>query len=803
MQLLFSSVLVAQAPARPLSPPAKALSYTSEKGTWKFELFANNISKTTFRPRGYQTNELTSNAVILKPTSQQGSTNLQEGVPAKLGEKLSILHRDDMMHIELNGETIATVYETFDKDGYRGFSFRLQQDEKIFGGGERALPMDRRGYRFNLYNNPWYGYEAGADNLNFYVPFFLSNKGYAIFFDNPSKGYVDIGKTNPDAFEAGFVSGELNFYIIPGKNADEILQSYTRLTGRQQLPPRWVFGNFMSRFGYRSQDQVTDIHARMKDEGFPMDAIIFDLFWFGDSIKGTMGNLDWVNKEKWPAPKEMIANFKKENIKTILITEPFILASTPNYEPSRKYHTVDSNGMPFTLQDFYFGEGGLLDIFRKDAQDWFWTKYQAQIQNGVAGWWGDLGEPEKHPSNTYHNLGDIGFSRKFSADEVHNLYGHHWSKMLHEKYAANYPNTRLFHLNRSGFAGSQRYSVFPWTGDVHRNWNGFKAQLPILLGMSLCGIPYIHSDAGGFAMGEKDPELYTRWLQFAAFTPVFRPHGTAFGDVDPGVRNIESEPVFYPEPYKGIVKKLIQRRYELSPYNYTLAYEQQTLGRPLMRPMFYYFSGHDAYEANSQYMWGEHLLVAPVFEKETVEKKLYLPAGSWFDFYNNVFVEGGQWLNLPAAIEEVPVLAREGAFIPTVQGIDNLDKYSTRNLQVLYVPSAKQTSYTMYDDDGTTNNSIEKKQFELLQFTGKSSAGITTISLKSNGGRFNGRPAARNIRFRVPGVNKKPASVLLNGVALKAGSASSTNSFMFNDAEKILYINTTFTTAELRIAIRK
>jgi oligosaccharide 4-alpha-D-glucosyltransferase len=804
MQLLISSVLIGQATTRQLPQTAKVLTYSEAKGSWKFELFANNISKTTFRPAGYNKNELTSNAVILKPATQGTTTGLQEGVPSKLGEKIIVLHKDNMLHFELNGETIAILHETFNKDGFHSFSFNLQQDEKIFGGGERALPMDRRGYRFNLYNNPWYGYEYGADNLNFSVPFFISNKGYGIFFDNASKGYVDIGKANSNLFEAGFVSGELNFYIIPGKNVDEIMQSYTKLTGRQPLPPRWVFGNFMSRFGYRSQDQVTEIYARMKDEGFPMDAIIFDLFWFGDSIKGTMGNLDWVNKEKWPDPKEMIDNFKQENIKTILITEPFVLASTPNYEPSRKFHTVDSNGMPFTLADFYFGEGGLIDIFRNDAQDWFWTKYQAQIQNGVAGWWGDLGEPEKHPATTYHNLSDLGFSRKFSADEVHNLYGHYWSKMLHEKYAGTYPNTRLFHLNRSGFAGSQRYSVFPWTGDVHRNWNGFKAQLPILLGMSLSGIPYIHSDAGGFAMGEKDPELYTRWLQFAAFTPVFRPHGTAFGDVDPSVQNIESEPVFYPEPYKSIVKKIIERRYELSPYNYTLAYEQQSMGRPLMRPMFYHYPEHDAYEAGSQYMWGEYLLVAPVFEKETVEKKLYLPKGSWFDLYNNVFVEGNQWLNLPAGIEDVPVLAKEGAFIPTVGGLMNLEKYSTRSLNVLYVPSAKQSTYTLYDDDGITNNAIAKKQFELLQFSGKSAAGVTTISLKSNGGKFNGRPASRNITFRIPGINKKPSSVMLNGVAMKASTTSTAaSSYYFDDESKTLFVSVPFSSAAIKVDIKK
>ena len=166
------------------------------------------------------------------------------------------------------------------------------------------------------------------------------------------------------------------------------------------------------------------------------------------------------------------------------------------------YLAVDSSGKPYYLTDFYFGHGGLIDIFRNDAQQWFWQFYKKQMENGVEAWWGDLGEPEKHPSNLYHNLKDYGYKRLFNADEVHNIYGHTWTKMLYDYYAKEYPNKRLFYLNRSGFAGSQRYSIFPWTGDVSRSWSGLRAQLPILIGMSMSGVPYVHSDAGGFAGGK-------------------------------------------------------------------------------------------------------------------------------------------------------------------------------------------------------------------------------------------------------------------------------------------------------------
>lgn len=266
--------------------------------------YADNIIKVTMSvPRTGWRNEQLSDAVILKPSARK---------PA-----VDYLFKDNSISVR------NVEISIFDSAEFAGFSIALQPNEKIFGGGERALPLNRRGYRFNLYNNPWYGYSEGADNLNYSVPFFTSSAGYGLFFDNPSKGFVDIGKTNPNIFEYGATSGELNVYIIFG-DYKTILQSYHQLTGTQPLPPRWALGNLMSRFGYTSERQVKDIYQKMKNAGVPVDAVIFDLFWFGDSIKGTMGNLDWVNRNAWPNPRKMITDYKKEGVQTILVTEPFL-----------------------------------------------------------------------------------------------------------------------------------------------------------------------------------------------------------------------------------------------------------------------------------------------------------------------------------------------------------------------------------------------------------------------------------------------------------------------------------------------
>ncbi len=689
-------------------------------GPWVYTMYPGNIIKTTFSPEGQLPAPQVSNAVIEKP------------LIVKADKFIQFLDGNTRYVID---ESSATLLRYFEAAGFKGFQFSLTEGEKIFGTGERSLPLDRRGYKLNLYNNPWYGYGVNADNLNYSVPFIISSKGYGIFFDNPSSGYLDIGKTDPNILEYGVSSGELSFYIIPGKNVDEILRKYQLLVGTQPIPARWAFGNLMSRFGYRNEKQLMGIVDSMRNQNIPLDAVILDLFWFGDSIKGTLGNLAWTNHKAWPDPTKMISKLKNEHINTIIITEPFILNTTPNYEPSKRYHAVDSSGKPFVLTDFYFGQSGLIDIFRKDAQNWFWSKYKQQITKGVAGWWGDLGEPEKHPAGIYHNLRDLGFNKLFKADEVHNIYGHYWDKMLFDKYALEYPNVRLFNLNRSGYAGSARYGVFPWSGDVSRSWGGLQAQLPLMLGMSMSGVPYIHADAGGFAGGDGDMELYTRWLQFAVFTPVLRPHGTALGDLDPGVKNIPSEAALYPDPYKSIVRSYIQLRYELLPYNYTLGYEQAKFGKPLVRPLFY-FGGYDPelYNANNEFMWGDEILVAPVLEKGATHKKFYLPEGTWFNLISDAQETGGIWQDDKVDLTNIPVFVKEGSFIPMFESDHNIKSssdYNGKEVTIKYYPSSKESSFIMFDDDGTTNNTLAKGKYELLKFDGVTKEGEIHIRISN------------------------------------------------------------------------
>ena len=727
--------------------------FVTSSGVYTVSRYAANVYKISYAPKGYTHTENISDAVLLKPQL------LTSNLPVKL-------HGDSL--ILNNRFVIAAPHYTGD---YRGFKIALHPQEQIFGGGERALPLNRRGYHFDLYNGPHYGYGEGAENLNYSVPFVTSSNGYGLFFDNVSKGYLDIGKNNKNILEYGAFSGELDVYVIFG-DYQHILNTYFKLTGTQPIPPRWAFGNLMSRFGYSSETQVRDVLAKMHKENIPVDAIIFDLFWFGDSVQHYVGNLDWVNKTRWPDPKKMIADFTSQGIKTILITEPYMVEKTKYYDESQPFLAPDSTGKKtYFLTQLYFGRGGIIDLFRKDAQDWFWKFYKRQMDIGVEAWWGDLGEPEHHPVGVYHNLKDLGYKRLFSANEIHGFFGHTWTKMLYEKYAKEYPEKRLFSLNRSGYAGSQRFCIFPWTGDVGRTWSGFRAQLSVILGMSMSGIPYVHSDAGGFAGGDGDGELYVRWLQFATFTPIFRPHGTAVYEIDTSNFSFPSEAALMDEPYRSYTKQTIELRYRLLSYNYTLAYEQAKHAQPLVSPLYYWFAKDTvAAKIQDEYMWGKSILVAPVLQKGASTRTYYLPSGNWYAVSKHQLLFGNKWYTDSCSLSSIPYFYKEGSFITgnAVHGLAG--GYKGDSLQVCYVPSLKPSVYDLFNDDGMSKSSLKNGQYELLHFatTGFNEKG-GVITLTSNHGHYNGQPTQRLIEFSIPINSSNTFSVYVNGkkVALK------------------------------------
>lgn len=628
--------------------------------------------------------------------------------------------------------------------------FLLSPAEAIYGTGARALPMDRRGYAFRCYNQPNYGYGMGADFLNYSIPHIYSSNQYMLLIDNPAKAYFDIGKTEDEVLDFSSLGGNMAYYFINGDSFEDLIGEYSRLSGRQPLPPLWAFGHLQSRFGYKTQSQADSILNLALEAGYPVDAIILDIFWFGEEIEnGKMGQLDW-DRENWPDPEGMIRNWKEKGVKTITISEPFFTRKSKNFDylAENQLFATDSAGNTLTISDFYFGDAGLLDIFKPEAKDWIWQQYVQQKNQGVEGWWIDLGEPEKHPDTMYHVNGQ--------ATEVHGVYGHEWTKNMFEKYAEYYPNERLFKLGRAGYAGSQRYGLIPWTGDVSRSWSGFQAQIPAMLGAGVSGIPYMHSDAGGFAGPDRQPELYIRWMQYAVFTPVFRPHSNP---------DVPAEPVLWEKEVQDIIKPWVDLRYQMIPYNYTLGWEAMTTGMPMARPLFTEFQLPETIE--DQYLWGDALMVAPVLNPGVSAKSIYLPEGQWFDFWTNQSFEGGQWVELPITLANIPVFGRAGHLIAMTPVFPTTDKYNSDEIDLTYYVGTENFSDEIYFDDGKTKQAFQKGAYQLLKSSYSIEEDQKHIRFSVEGNGYEGAPQQRTASVTVVGLEVRPQSVNNGDIAFE------------------------------------
>lgn len=632
-----------------------------------------------------------------------------------------------------------------------GFRFRIAEQERFFGAGSRALGrMDRRGERLELYAQSAYSYSDHAKTMYYSMPAVVSSRKYMLVFDNAARGEVDVDSAGDRTLQFDAVGGRWAYVLIAGESWRDLATAVADTTGRQPMLPRWALGHLASRFGYRSRAEAEAVVAGHLEDDIPIDAIIFDLYWFGPDLRGYMGNLDW-DREAFPEPGEMMRNFERQGIKTILITEPFILTESTNWEGAVAHGALatDAEGNA-ALLDTFFGQAGLVDVFNPTAREWFWGFYQRQMEAGAAGWWGDLGEPETHPDDIRHVNG--------RGEDVHNAYGHTWARMVYEGYQRDFPNLRPFNLMRSGFVGSQRYAMLPWSGDVQRSWGGLRSQVEISLQMGLQGMAYMHSDLGGYTGGTQDPELYIRWMQFGVFQPIYRPH--AHPSVPP-------EPIFWDDDTKRIVRDAIRLRYRLLPYHYTLMFENATAGLPLMRPLMFLDDRPEMEDRIDAYLWGDALLVAPILEPDVSEQRVPLPKGShWFDLWTGQRHEGGRTVAVPVSLEQIPVFVRGGAFLPTIPVILNTGRYDPSELRVAFYadPLVPSSSGQVYDDDGTSPGAYENGQYELLQLrSDRTSDGGVILRIEGERHDYPGRPDRRIIQFQIYGLERKPSGVRLDG----------------------------------------
>lgn len=719
-------------------------------GDYYFRVYSDKVLETSFVPKGQSLNLVSHTVVYDKKDYNISKT--EDSKYVEIGTKFITVHIDKnpfkVTYLK-NKQVFFSEKLGYTKvnDSTETVSFNLDNSEALYGGGARALGMNRRGNRLQLYNRAHYGYETKAELMNFCIPLVMSSKLYAVHFDNAAIGYLDLDSKKDNTLTYETISGRKTYQVIIGDSWTDLVSNYTDLTGRQPLLPRWALGNFSSRFGYHTQDEVENTIRKFEQNQIPVDAIILDLYWFGKGIKGTMGNLDW-DKDNFPNPDKMIADLNAKNIKTILITEPFILTTSSKWQEAvdKKVLVTDKTGKSATW-DFYFGNTSVVDIFKPEGKDWFWNVYKRLIKQGVCGMWGDLGEPEVFPSKVKTAVG--------KADEVHNIYGHNWAKLIADGYNKDFPTQRPFILMRAGYSGSQRFGMVPWSGDVSRSWGGLQSQMEIALQMGMQGLGYMHSDLGGFAGDYFDNELYLRWLQYGVFNPIFRPHA--------------QEEVVSEVARKDIVtmskaKKSVELRYQLMPYNYTLSFGNHQKGTPLMRPLFFEEPNNSALTSVAgTYFWGNDFLITPITKSGVLSSEIYFPKSSnWYDFYTNEKHNAGTTETVKVTEETIPTFVRGGSFIPMIETIQNTSSYSLDNFNLHYYfdESVANSVGKLYNDDGATPNAFEKGYYEMLNFTSSNNSKTLVIKLATTSGK-NYTSVDKNVSLKIHNIKAK--RIFVNG----------------------------------------
>jgi alpha-glucosidase (family GH31 glycosyl hydrolase) len=624
----------------------------------------------------------------------------------------------------------------------------------FYGAGERGHKLRLNGDTLVMYNRQNYGY-TGSDprisQMNITMPLVVSSNGYGIVFDDYAPAKLVVGDTIEYISES---RNPVSYYYINGaKSVADVVTAMTEVTGRQELPPLWTMGYITSKYGYHTQTETLSVVDSLKREGYPVDGIVLDLYWYGK--EQDMGRFKW-DADQWPDPKGMLRDLKKQGVNLITISQPYILRNgrgVDNYNElrERSLMVLDSTGGPQEVK-IWVGEGGMFDVSNPQTRIWLANKYAELVGMGVGGLWGDLGEPEVHPETGLHANG-------LTAREYHNIYGNDWSAIKYDMYKSCFPDQRIILMMRGGTTGLQRYDVFPWSTDVSRSWGGLEPQVRIMLNSGLSGLGYMGHDVGGFAIDPAnpvDPELYVRWLQLGLFSPMLRTHAQYM-----------AEPYGYPEQ-ADIIKRLIADRYRWLPYNYTLAWDNATKGWPLVRPLnFHMESGVTDYDnISDEYLWGRDVLVAPVMTQGARSRKVTFPKDSqWVDIANpRVKYAGGTTATYKAPLDVLPLFARAGAFIPMADyKMENTGDYRQDRYTIQYYPvQGVASQYQMFQDDLHTPSSKSANAGRVITFAGEENARTITVGITSNG-TFAGAPAETELTMVFNGLAKKPASIRLAG----------------------------------------
>ena len=643
----------------------------------------------------------------------------------------------------------------------------LRRDEHFFGLGEKTGKLDRRGESYKMWNSDKPCYSTVEDPLYKSIPFFMSSYRYGIFLDNTYKTEFKFGTESRDYYSFEAPNGEMIYYFIFGKDYKEIMTQYVGLTGKPIMPPRWAMGFAQCRGLLTNEDLTYEIANGYRERGIPCDIIYQDIGWTQH-----LQDFEW-RKPNYRNPRKMLSDLDSMGFKVILSQDPVI--SQANRKQWREadslgYFVKDVNtGRSYDMPWPWGGNCGVVDFTLPEVADWWGAYQQKPLDDGAAGFWTDMGEPAWSNEESTERL--VMKHHLGMHDEIHNVYGLTWDKVVTEQFNKRNPDRRIFQMTRAAYAGLQRYT-FGWTGDsgcaddVNKGWAQMANQIPVLLSAGLGVIPFTTTDISGYCGDIKDypamAELYTRWLQLGAFNPLSRIHHEGNNAVEPWLFGEEAE---------KNAKAAIEFKYTLLPYIYTYAREAHDLGLPVMRPMVMEFPmDAETYDLDAQFMFGEEILVAPVVKKSARTKNLYLPEGLWIDF-NDKKTEytGEQWLTVDAPLNFIPMFVRKGSIIPRmpVMNYTREHKVYPVTFEVFPAIEGEKAEFSLYEDDGE-NLGYLRGEYLRTPVSCTTSAEGYEIEIGEREGSVYKIEGEREFIFRIY-TERLPKAVLLDGVKAKKG----------------------------------
>ncbi len=571
----------------------------------------------------------------------------------------------DPLSFTIRGETL----ERLRVDPATGAVLFPTGGSPLLGLGEGGPQFDRRGSRDSMRSGQG-GFELRTHGARVPIPWLIGTEGWALFVHQPFGAFDFTGEESRFEPPTPAAALPLDLFFVSSRDPAVIMSEYARLTGYAELPALWTFGYQQSHRTLSSRAGILEEARTFREKKLPCDTMIYLGTGFCPSGWNT-GNGEWsFNTKVFPDPKEMFAELHSENFKVVLHT------------------VIRARSMRGTVRD-------QCDPNRpaEEQPSCYWKLHEPVFEQGVDGWWPDEGDPLDIASRLVRN------------------------RMYWEAPQLDRPNERPFALHRNGYAGMQRYASFLWSGDVYSTWETLKVHVPIAINTALTGIPYWGTDIGGFVpTRELTAELYVRWFQFAAFNTLFRAHGRnwklrlpwGWNAGDPGPNEIGNQngaalpdaSQLHNASVEPICRKYLDLRYRLLPYLYSAVRECTRTGMPVIRAMWLHYPRDPlAVARGDQYLFGPDVMVAPVVEPGAAERSLYLPAGSWYDFWTGERHEGAREIVRKVDLETIPIYIRAGAVLPLGPVKQFTGEKVDEPLELRIYPGAP-GSMLLYEDDG-------------------------------------------------------------------------------------------------------